>query len=244
MMGLFRRNKNAADQQAADAAAAEEAAAAAPVTGPWDVSDEDRADADLPRLDLGSLRIPGLPEVDLQVEAEPATGEIAFVTAVAGEAAVQLQAFAAPRSMGLWEEVRAEMLAELTAGAAQVQEVDGPFGPELRALIPAQAPDGRPGLQPVRFAGIDGPRWFLRVVFLGRAAVEPDPADDLHRLVRETIVVRGSQARAPREQLPMQLPAQAHEEFAHAAEGEEDEDEPDYSTLDPFERGPEITEIR
>ncbi len=243
-MGLFRRNKNAAGPEAGDAAAAEGEAGVGALTGPWDVSDEARVDPDLPRLDLGSLRIPGLPELNIQVEAEPASGRIELVTAVSKDAAVQLQAFAAPRSTGLWDEIRAEMLAELSSGAAQVQEVDGPFGRELRALIPAQGPDGRPGVQPVRFAGVDGPRWFLRVVFLGRAAVEPDPDDDLHRLVRETVVVRGPEARAPREQLPMQLPAQAHEEFAQAGDEEADEDESEYTSLDPFERGPEITEIR
>jgi hypothetical protein len=94
----------------------------------------------------------------------------------------------------------------------------------------------------VRFVGIDGPRWFLRAVFLGRAAVEPDPNDALHLLVRQTIVVRGTSAMAPRDPLPLTLPAQpvtaedAAEEAIEAAER--------FTALDPFERGPEITEIR
>jgi hypothetical protein len=164
---------------------------------------------------------------------------------------VQLQAFAAPRSEGLWDEIRAEMLAELaeTAGA-KVAEGSGAFGPEIRGMIPARTPEGEQVTQPVRFVGIDGPRWFLRAVFLGRAAVEPDPSDMLHRLVRQTIVVRGGSAMAPRDPLPLALPQQpatAPEGAAEDGEGAGDSgDAPDdrFTDLDPFERGPEITEIR
>jgi hypothetical protein len=114
-------------------------------------------------------------------------------------------------------------------------------------MLPARTPEGEQVTQPVRFVGIDGPRWFLRAVFLGRAAVEPDPEDVLHQLVRETIVVRGASAMAPRDPLPLTLPAQPEgPEGQDAAEDEGDSDagEQKFADLDPFERGPEITEIR
>jgi hypothetical protein len=230
--------------------------------GPFDVTEADSADQELPRLDLGSLRIPGLPGVGVQVEADQATNEVRAITAVVEDAAVQLQAFAAPRSEGLWAEIRDEMLAEIRGTAdTQVAEAEGPFGPELRAIIPARTPDGQQVLQPLRFAGIDGPRWFLRVVFLGRAAVEPDPDDLLHDLVRQTIVVRGPDAMAPRDPLPLRLPEQPPTGMAERVDGEPggldaldelDDDEgvdgddvpSRYVDLDPFERGPEITETR
>lgn len=218
-------------------------------SGPFDESESDLADQDIPRLDLGSLRIPGLPGIGVQVEADPNTQEVRAVTGVGDQAAVQLQAFAAPRSEGLWDEIRAEMLAELaeTAGA-QVSEGEGFFGPEVRGMLPARTPEGEQVTQPVRFVGIDGPRWFLRAVFLGRAAVEPDPDDALHQLVRQTIVVRGATAMAPRDPLPLTLPAQpasAEGETQETAEAVEDEDaEGRFTDLDPFERGPEITEVR
>ncbi len=216
--------------------------------GPFDESESELADQDVPRLDLGSLRIPGLPGIGVQVEADPNTQEVRAVTGVGDGAAVQLQAFAAPRSEGLWDEIRAEMLAELaeTAGA-RVAEGEGSFGPEIRGMLPARTPEGEQVTQPVRFVGIDGPRWFLRAVFLGRAAVEPDPDDALHLLVRQTIVVRGPSAMAPRDPLPLALPAQpVSPEDAADTEVEDDlEDaEEKFADLDPFERGPEITEIR
>ncbi len=236
------------------------------VHGPFDESEADDADQDIPRLDLGSLQIPGLAGIGVQVEADPATQEVRAVTGVGDQAAVQLQAFAAPRSDGLWDEIRAEMLAELGATAgAQVAEAVGSFGPELRGMLPARTAEGKQVSQPVRFVGIDGPRWFLRVVFLGRAAVEPDPADDLHRLVRQTIVARGADAMAPRDPLPLTLPEQpAGFEppiEGGAADADEVADEVDeqvgesqaaesqapndrFAGLKPFERGPEITETR
>jgi hypothetical protein len=53
--------------------------------------------------------------------------------------------------------------------------------------------------------------------------------------VRDVVVVRGGEAMAPRELLPLRLPDAA------AAPAPEPEGRP---PLDPFERGPEITEIR
>jgi hypothetical protein len=238
--------------------------------GPFDESEADLADQSIPRLDLGSLLIPGLPGVGVQVEADPNTQEVRAITAVLGtDAAVQVQAFAAPRSEGVWDEIRAEMLAELSAAAgAQVVEQEGAFGPELRAVVPARSPEGAQVQQPLRFTGIDGPRWFVRAVFLGRAALEPDPQDALHTLVRQMIVVRGPEAMAPRDPLPLRLPeappdgmvpADALGEPGPADDGidelddevddELDDEDPDqepgrFAGIDPFERGPEITEIR
>lgn len=227
--------------------------------GPFDIEEADLADPDLPRVDLGALRIPGIAGLTLQVEADQSTGQISLITAAKEDGAVQLQAFAAPKSGGLWAEIRDEIRSELETGKVQHSEANGPFGPEVRALMPVTTPDGRPALQPVRFVGIDGPRWFLRAVFLGRAAMEPDPSDELHFLVRQCLVVRGPDAMAPRTLLPLQLPAQEsgpedededgpeaelEEDFDFDDDGDEDEPGGRYSDLNPFERGPEITEIR
>jgi hypothetical protein len=273
-MALFRRRSTSDEEPSADVIAAadpsteqEQVVEDEPTgavggsdrsEGPFDETEADRADQSLPRLDLGSLLIPGLPGIGVQVEADPNTQEVRAVTGVGQEAAVQLQAFAAPRSEGIWEDIRAEMLAEISAtDGARVTEHEGPFGPELRAVIPARSPEGKQVLQPLRFTGIDGPRWFIRAVFLGRAAVEPDPQDALHTLVRQTIVVRGSDARAPRDPLPLRLPeeppqgmAPRDEADAEDVEVEVDEVEDEgeggsrYADIDPFERGPEITEVR
>ncbi len=253
-------NAAAADENGNRAAADDAAAESTPLPrydrsrGPFDESEAELADADLVRLDLGSLRIPGLPGVGVQVEADPNTQVVRAITGVLDDAAVQLQVFAAPRSEGLWDDIRATMLNELNETAdAQVLEAPGSFGPELRAVVPARNPEGKQVLQPVRFVGIDGPRWMLRAVFLGRAAAQPDPEDQLHQLVRQTIVVRGTEAMAPQDPLPLRLPEQpvATDQGQGAEAMDADGDEVEgadsdqrFADLDPFERGPEITETR
>lgn len=257
-MALFRRGRKADPEEVspesveevgepADAARQAEPQALAfdRSGGPWDITEMDLADQDLPRIDLGSLQIPGIPGLTVQVEADPQTQTIMAVTAMKTDGAVQVQAYAAPKSEGLWDEIRAEIKEELAGSSGQFSEAEGAFGPEIRALVPVTGPDGKEIVQPVRFVGVDGPRWLLRAVFLGRAAVAPDPQDELHHLIRQIVVIRGPDAMAPKSALPLRLPPP---EPASAPEGETSDEDPDEVAssrqINPFERGPEITEIR
>jgi len=71
--------------------------------------------------------------------------------------------------------------------------------------------------------------------------------DHLLEFVRHSVVTRGGEPRAPREMLPLQIPqdiqdqaeAQAAEAEALAQDATETADD-----FKPFERGPEITEVR
>jgi hypothetical protein len=113
---------------------------------------------------------------------------------------------------------------------------------------------------PVRFVGVDGPRWFLRAVISGPAAVDESAASALLDVVRETVVVRGDEAMAPRELLSLKLPEQPDPSggtvadqgataggdargTGNTSEGDASPDAPSLDDLKPFERGPEITEI-
>ncbi|PWJ24899.1 uncharacterized protein DUF3710 [Branchiibius hedensis] len=201
--------------------------------GPFDVTE---VDDDLERVDFGSLRFAVSPELQLQVDADETTQQYTGVTAIVDGSACQIQAFAAPKSRGVWREIRGEIADNLIAGGGSTDIVDGPFGPELHAKLPSQGPDGRTVLAPARFVGVDGPRWFLRIVLSGNAAVDDAAAEPLLAFARSVVVVRGSEPRAPRELLELTLPealTQAPEEAAAAA-----------TALNPFERGPEITEVR
>ncbi|MDQ1666058.1 MAG: hypothetical protein QOH75_2089 [Actinomycetota bacterium] len=224
------------DQDEYDDAAADRAATPrAREVGPWDIADvPDPAAAG--RIDLGGLWIPGAEGLEIRVEADNTTGQVIAVTLVLRDGALQLQPFAAPRSEGIWDEVRSEIRAGITAQGGTSDEVEGPVGPELRTKVPVRAADGASGVQPARFIGVDGPRWFLRAVITGRPAVEPDAGEELIALFREVVVVRGSAPMAPREPIPLTLPSEPDE-----AQDSADGDQPD---LNPFARGPEITEIR
>jgi hypothetical protein len=209
--------------------------------GPWDVTDVDDSAA-AGRIDLGGVWIPGADGLEIRVEADNTTGQVIAVTMVLGDGALQLQPFAAPRSEGIWDEVRTEIRAGITQQGGTTDEVEGPVGLELRTKVPVRAADGTSDVQPARFIGVDGPRWFLRGVITGRPAVEPDTDADLIALFRDVVVVRGSVPMAPREPIPLALPS----EPADSEEEEDDEDGSggDQPDLNPFARGPEITEIR
>jgi len=216
--------------------------------GPFDRSEVVSLDG---RLDLGALWLTGVPGMELRLEVEEETQNVVGVTAVLGESAVQLQAFAAPRSEGIWEEIRTEIAASITSQGGTADKVSGPLGAELRAQMPGQGPDGRTVFSPVRFVGVDGPRWFLRAVLSGQAAVDESAASTLLDVVRATVVVRGDEAMAPRELLSLRLPDQpdgadtADADAADEAGAGENAGQgaPSIDDFKPFERGPEITEI-
>lgn len=97
--------------------------------GPWDASDAPQDE--LNRLDLGGLRVPVPPETEVRVDVSP-EGEVVAATLVRGASAMQINAFAAPRSAGIWDEVREEMVAALQEAGAQAETAEGPWGVELR----------------------------------------------------------------------------------------------------------------
>jgi hypothetical protein len=217
--------------------------------GPFDVS-ETAADVDgVQRIDMGGLLVAPVEGMELRAEVDQQSGAVTNIVLVVGQSALQLQAFAAPRSSGIWDEVRGEILEGVQAQGGGGEEADGPFGRELHAQVPVVLPDGTQALQPVRFLGIDGPRWFLRGVLSGEAVLGGAPAAQLEQVFRATVVVRGDEAMPPREPIPLRLPAQAApagEDAADEAAAGDDEAQGPRSAddLNPFERGPEITEIR
>jgi hypothetical protein len=215
--------------------------------GPWDISENDGRQG---YVDLGSLRLRGREGMELRLDVEEATGAVTAATVQMGDSAVQLQAFAAPRSEGIWPEIMAEIASGITQQGGTADSQDGVFGTELLARVPVRAADGRTGHQPARFAGIDGPRWFLRAVFHGAAVAEPLAAQELESVVRDVVVVRGADAMAPRELLPLHLPQEVTgpggtgSDTQEGAEPAAGGDGRSHADLDPFARGPEITEVR
>lgn len=184
--------------------------AAATRRGPYDISD---APPGVQRLDLGSLQIPAVPDVEVRVQANP-DGAIQQVVLLQGDSALQLGVFAAPRSEGIWDEVREEIQQSLIRDGAAVEETEGRYGIELRARIP-----GDEGVTDLRFVGIDGPRWMVRGVYQGPAAVDPSLAGPLAECLAGLVVDRGGEARPVREPLPLQLPRGFGEQAGGATAG-------------------------
>ena len=119
------------------------------VAGPWDVTEVDGVDT---RMDFGSLWIRGVDGLQVQAQMDDATKVVGLITLTLGSGAVQLQVFAAPRTAGLWDDVRSQLASSVTSQGGVIEEGEGEFGIELRGRVPGQG-----GLQPVRFVGVDGP---------------------------------------------------------------------------------------
>jgi hypothetical protein len=198
-------------------------------SGPWDAT-AGYPDGD--RMDFGSLLVPMREGFDIQVNLDEEAG--IWIAVVYGDSGLQLQAFAAPKTSGLWSDVRQEIASEVEKAGGQSEAAQGPFGDELIARL---APPGQPP-QLLRFMGADGPRWFLRGLLTGPAAQDADVARPFEEVFADVVVVRGDHAEPPRKALDIQLPEEARQAIEQQMEAEGD------GMPNPFERGPEITEIR
>lgn len=183
----------------------------APEHGPWDVK---HAPDGVQRLDLGSLLIPAVEGVEVRVQANP-DGGVEQIVLVNGESALQLGVFAAPRTEGIWDEVRAEIAEAMTADGVSPREVRGPYGTELTARV--NTPEGPAD---VRFVGVDGPRWMVRALYQGAAAADPSREGALGEVLSGLVVIRDEEARPVREALPLRLPKEMTEQ-AQAAQASE-----------------------
>ena len=199
-----------------------------------------------PRVDLGAILLPGVQGMELRMEIDKATNVVSAASILLDGSSLQVQAFAAPRTDGIWDEIRAEIAESVTQQGGSADDLPGPFGRELLARLPVRTPEGRTGHRPARFIGADGPRWFVRGVITGRAAVDPAAATALEQLFGGIVVVRGTDARPPRDLLTLTLPGPGAPNLTHDPAPPEAEDgaTPAAPDFDPLTRGPEITEIR
>lgn len=193
--------------------------------GPWDVSEvEDLEGAEgAPKIDLGSLVVTGVPGSELRLQVAEETQEIVSAMLVIETtvdvgskpqpvtSALELGAYAAPRSGGLWAELREEISEAATAQGGSASLREGPFGVELHRFIPVTTPDGEQGYQPSRMWVAEGPRWLLRGIVYGQAALEEDLGSpvvtDVLDAFRQVVVRRGDEAMAPGDLLPLSMPA-------------------------------------
>lgn len=188
--------------------------------GPWDRTETDVDEGDDSYIDLGGLLVKGMEGLELRLQVEDQQGTVGGVMLAGPDSGLELRAFAAPRSGGIWEGVREDIAAEAVRLGGTATEIDGEFGTELVLSVPVSLPDGRQATQPSRVVGVEGPRWLLRGTFLGRSVNEPKPDGPLETAFRSVIVVRGDEPMAPREMIPMRMPAQAQAQLAEQQNAE------------------------
>ncbi|SER35855.1 DUF3710 domain-containing protein [Microlunatus flavus] len=195
--------------------------------GPFEVSElaDAEPDPDAPRIDLGSLVIAPVPGSELRLQVNEAQEIVSAMLVlpvhgpgadgaepeVVASSALELSAYAAPRSGGLWAELRDEISEAAAEVGGSAELAAGPFGVELRRLLPVTTPTGEQGYQPSRMWVAEGPRWLLRGIVYGQAAITDDEEDPAVASVlaafRDVVVRRGDEAMAPGDLLPMSMPA-------------------------------------
>ena len=179
------------------------------VHGPWDLSEMPVDENDETRIHLGAISVQGHPEVELRLQVDEATNEVAALMLVGSDGAMELRAFAAPRHEDLWDSIRPQIAAEAARRGGTATEVEGPYGTALHLVVPGVTPEGESFTQPSTVLGIAGPRWLLRVSMFGRPAVEYHPDAMLETMLRSVVIDRGNAPMAPGDALPLVLPAGA-----------------------------------
>ena len=169
--------------------------------------DESEANAVRPYVDLGGVKIVPRADLQLRLEVEEGSKRVVAVGLDYAGSTLQVQAFAAPRTTGLWREIREQIVEQIHKQGGETRITDGPFGPEVLAKIPVTAPGQEGALRLARFVGVDGPRWFLRGVIAGEGAVNPEAAAQIEDLFRSIVVVRGTTPMPPRDLIPLHMPA-------------------------------------
>lgn len=147
-----------------------------------------------------------------------ATQQVLGSTLTFGSSSLEIEAFAAPKTLGLWDDCRGDLLEANKAAS----EVDGVFGTELK--LPVNVKGGK--TVNTRIVGVDGPRWMLRGIFSGKAAIDPDSPETeaLNKFFADIVVERGEEPLAPRDLIPMHPPVAPAERKAAKAAAEAGEE--------------------
>lgn len=208
--------------------------------GPFDITEKSTAEG---YLDFGSMKIKMSEGLNMRLDVEQKTQQMVAVTITDGNASLQVQAFAAPKTAGIWDDICTEIGESVREQGGTVEFTQGPLGRQLISKLPAKTADGRKGYRVARFIGVDGPRWFLRGVLSGDAAIKPEAAAAMEDVFRGIVVERGTDPRPPRDLLPMMVPESILQAQERQAQAEQQAKAPAQPNLEVPRRGPEITEI-
>jgi len=159
-------------------------------------------------LDLGCLQIPLRPDLEIQVDVDTASDTIISISLVLPQSIASVQLFAAATHEDAWPTVRDAIVAGLAQQHVESKVELGAFGTEIHCVMPTQTDAGDILVQPVRFVGISGPRWFLRATIGGDAATRLEAIRLMDEILAGVVVIRGEHAMAPGEPLQFILPTQ------------------------------------
>lgn len=208
-MRMRRRSRQDEPLEAADPPERAKETEGPRAAGPWDASEVDLEDPETPRVDLGSLLITPREDVEVQLQVDQESGEVAAVILGSEDGAVELRAFAAPRGGDIWDGLRRTIASEVTQMGGTATETEGVWGTELLVNLLVELPDGQHAQQGSKVIGIRGPRWLLRCTLFGHPAEHHHEDGPIESALRDVVVVRGTSAVPPGDALPLTLPPDA-----------------------------------
>jgi hypothetical protein len=172
--------------------------------GPFDSSEVEFKG---PFVNLGSIQVPTKDGLQLRLEVEEQSQRVVAVTLEYDDSSLQLQAFAAPKSEGLWHSIRQQLEESVITQGGTTENRVGSLGPELLAKLPIlNAAGDQVGTRYSRFVGVDGPKWFLRGVISGAAITDPKASAEVDDIFRSVTVHRDSAPLPPGDLMPLSLP--------------------------------------
>lgn len=170
--------------------------------GPFDIDEVDLIEDTTPRKDFGALIITPWDGLQLQATMNPATRKLRTITAIWQGTGLEVALFAAPATGGLAQELREDIVEEAEQAGGSTTLSEGPFGTEVRRVLPVEGPKGEQLFHVSRVWFAEGPRWLLRGTLLGQASLG-DAADPKARpfleFFRNLVVRRGEKPMVPGE---------------------------------------------
>ncbi len=176
--------------------------------GPSDFSNEIDISA---MLDLGALLVPNIPGLEVHLDLDPRSGIGKSVSLHLNMTIAEVQVFAAAVNEDSWAGMR-----DAIASGLREQKVDctlemGKFGTEIHAVMPTVDLDGNVHIQPVRFVGVRGTRWLVRVVISGDGALpnnmqRTDGVSEIDSVIAKLVINRGESPLPPGERLILRSP--------------------------------------
>ena len=177
--------------------------------GPFDSEEVDLDGDVVERITFGPLVITPFEGLNVPLHGDPQTGTIQALLAAYDNSGLEVALFAAPRTGGLADELREETIEEAGQQGGHAEAAAGPFGTEVRRVLPMEGPEGEQLFHVSRIWLVEGPRWLLRGTLMGRAAMaegEPARADIFVEFFRNLVVLRDEQPRVPGELIHLALP--------------------------------------
>lgn len=177
--------------------------------GPFDHDEVDLTADEVERLDLGALILTPWDGMGLQLHVNEASQQVVAALAFWEQSGLELALLAAPTSGGLADELREDLTEEAVEAGGSASTAVGPFGPELRRVLPAEGPSGEQLFQVSRTWFAEGPRWLLRGTLLGEAGLTEDEegaAAPFVEFFRNVVVRRGAGPMVPGEVIAMTMP--------------------------------------